>query len=262
MQGLLENVIGPVGLILAGIGIVLLVGLWVTKDKEPALSDGKVAPPSAEDAEKPASPPVGEGPVQLPPAEEPPVEQPPAEEEPADEQPEPVQQQPPSTPVGDPVIRAHRAMINRAGGASGMTVVAYYLDGLTNSEAIQPVEMKVPTEIGRIAATVEHLIHAPTDLNLHAPFPAGTTVVGANLKQGVAIVDLSAEAAAVRGSAASTAMQHLLVYTLTEIDGVNAVELRIDGRPAQLDQILWDKPVSRADLGVYPVAPLIRYEGP
>jgi spore germination protein GerM len=250
LRALVENVIGPLGLVLLGVGIVLVIGWYVTSEgfKLPVRT-GKVAAPDA-------------GQTGTPPAQQPSGQtgQPPAQQ-PAP----PPSQETGSAPAPDEAtIRVQRQQINRAGSEQAMKIVAYYVDGLTNAQTIQPIEMMVPVDKGRIRATVDHLINAPRDLKLFSEFPAGTTVLGANLRDGVAIVDLSRELLSVRGSAASTAIQYVLVYSLTEIEGVNAVLLRVQGHPAQLDQIVWDQPVTRQQLekrNAYSIAPLLTYQG-
>lgn len=245
---LLRNVLGPLGLVLLGIGLVLVVGWYVTSDHfKEALSRS---------AEKGDSTLIADSkePVQQPP------DQPAAPQQPAPQQPAP---QTPA-PTDEAGIRAARQQINRAGSAEAMKLVVYYVDGLSDGTTLQPVEMAVPVDRGRIRVTVENILNAPTELKLHSQFPAGTVLRSVNLQDGVAVVDLSPEAGNVRGSAASTALQYVLVYSLTEIQGVNAVLLRLDGHPAQLDQIVWDKPVTRDQLkqqNLYEIAPLISYQG-
>ncbi|MFZ5827591.1 MAG: GerMN domain-containing protein [Bacillota bacterium] len=169
-----------------------------------------------------------------------------------------------STP-SDQATLAGRAKINRSeGAAKSMLVTAYYADGLKNVMSLQPVEIKVARSVARIKATAEQVINAPQDLKLYSSVPAGTKVLGVNLKNGVAIVDLSPEAAKVRGSAAVNNIMASFVYSLTAIPDVKSVQLWVNGRPALLDGFEWSKPLSRADLegrNLFKVEPVIKYAG-
>jgi spore germination protein GerM len=148
-----------------------------------------------------------------------------------------------------------------------MLVTVYYVDGLKNGEVLQPVQIRIPSTPEVIKATVEQVVKAPEELKLYSNVPAGTRVLGVNLDRnsGVATVDLSPEANLVEGAAGAEAMKAALVYSLTEIPGVKAVLLRVDGHPAMLHGIEWSKPVSRADLQaqhLFQVAPLIKFVQP
>lgn len=144
-----------------------------------------------------------------------------------------------------------------------MLATVYYADGLGNGDTLQPVQVQVPHTVARIAATTEQVLNPPTDLELYSNVPAGTRVLGVNLQaDGTAVVDLSAEAAHIQGSAAAEGFRASLVYSLTEIPGVNAVQLRVEGQPAVLHGVEWTEPVSRSDVeafGQFSVAPVIEF---
>lgn len=173
---------------------------------------------------------------------------------------------PPSdTVTADQAILTARAKIDRSEGASKtILVTAYYSDGLKNGMSLQPVEMKVAHSVARIKVTAEQVVHPPQELKLYSNVPAGTKVLGVNLKDGVAIIDLSPEVAQVRGSAAVNSIMASFVYSLTAIPDVKAVQLWVNGRPALLDGYEWSAPVSRVDLegrNLFKVEPLVKYAG-
>lgn len=176
----------------------------------------------------------------------------------------------PETPGGDTAaadqaILTARAKIDRSeGAAKTMLVTAYYSDGLKNGMSLQPVEIKAAHSVARIKVTAEQVVNPPQDLKLYSNVPAGTKVLSVNLKQGVAIVDLSPEVAKVTGSGAVNNIMASFVYSLTAIPDVKAVQLWVNGRPALLDGLEWSKPLSRADLdgrNLYKVEPVIKYTG-
>lgn len=61
------------------------------------------------------------------------------------------------------------------------------------------------------------------------PFPTATTILGMTIRDGLAIVDLSQQFLDFRDVTHERLAIDALVYTLTEFDNVNRVELRVDG---------------------------------
>jgi hypothetical protein len=53
------------------------------------------------------------------------------------------------------------------------------------------------------------------------------------------------------GSMSTLALQQQIVYTATEEPGINRVLVTVNGRPATLDQIVWDKALAREDVSGY-----------
>lgn len=161
-------------------------------------------------------------------------------------------------PPADP-----RAHIDRSGGAAEtMKITVYYADGQKNGEVLQPVEMLVPKTASVARAVAENVINAPTDLKLYSNLPAGTKVLGAEVKEGVLTLDLSPEAAKVTGSASVQTMQASLVYSLTAVPGVQKVLVTVNGKTAIFDQLEWSQPLSKADLDArnwFTIAPVIKY---
>jgi len=158
-----------------------------------------------------------------------------------------------------------RSGIDRSGSAAEtMLLTIYYLDDQTAGQALQPVEIKVPATITPVAEAVRHLLHPPVELGLYGEFPPGTTASPPNLVDHVVTVELSPEVEAVRGAAATQAVIASLVYTLTEIPGVDAVQLWVNGRPAELDGFVWSEPLGRSDLEAWNqlrIEPVISYSG-
>ncbi len=162
-------------------------------------------------------------------------------------------------------LATSRSAIDRSGGAAEtMRVTVYYVDFDAGMEALQPVEIQVPFSITPIRVSVEQLLHPPEELGLFSEFPPGTAPRGFNLEDGVAVVDLSPEVEGVRGETAVNAVVATLVYTLTEIPGVEAVQLWAGGKPAVLDGFEWSAPLTRADVEArqrFRVEPVIPYSG-
>ena len=82
--------------------------------------------------------------------------------------------------------------------------------------------------------------------------PAGTAIIGTNVRGGEALVNLSAEfnqGYPAGGAAAEFAVLAPLVYTATAVDGVERVRITVDGQtPAPVgSQYDWTKAFTRAD---------------
>ena len=85
--------------------------------------------------------------------------------------------------------------------------------------------------------------------------PARGAIVGVNdvkLEGDLATVGLRIpEGFKISGSAATTALVQQIVYTTTEEPGIRRVLLTVNGRPATIDQLVWDKPLTRDDVSGY-----------
>lgn len=253
---LFDNPIAPV---LIGLVIVLGVGFWVMNgDKDEPASGSDKQEQADKGGSETGSPTTPTTPT-TPATEAPKTETPPKTEAPRAETPKAEEK-----PVTDGAVLAARSKIDRsAGAAETMLVTVYYSDGLKDGLSLQPVEVKVPRSVSRIKVTAEQIIDAPQDLKLFSNIPAGTKVT-ANLKDGVAIVDLTGEVTSVRGAAAVNNIMASFVYSLTAIPDVKAVQLWVNGKPAMLDGVEWAKPLSRADLearNLYKVEPVVKYAG-
>jgi hypothetical protein len=172
----------------------------------------------------------------------------------------------PSTTPVDPAadVLAGRTRLDRSGGAvNTMPVVVYYTD-LSKKGTLQPVQVLVPHTLSKIQVTVEQLVNAPQNLKLSSWLPTGTRILSVNLdaKTGVATVDLSPEAQQVQTTDAANGIMGTFVYSLTELQGVKAVQMWVNGRPAVLHGQAWTKPLSRTDIqarNLFQVAPVIKY---
>lgn len=239
---------GPVGLVVLVILLVMGIGYWAVGGKlDKSITGGGAEQPKSAQPKAPA-PTAGSGstaaPAQTPAA--------PAKTE----------------PVPDPnqaIIEARRQIDRSGGKPDTMLVTLYYADGLKNAEVLQPVEVRVPQTVSVVKTIAEQLVAAPANLKLYSGVPAGTSVRGVNFdsKTGVATVDLSPEAAGVQGSAAAMNIQASFVYSLTAINSVKSVQLWVNGRPATLHGVEWNKPLTRAELearNYFRTAPVIKFE--
>jgi germination protein M len=103
-------------------------------------------------------------------------------------------------------------------------------------------------------AAVNELLKGPNQSELSnawgTAIPAGSELLGIDISNGVATVDLSSEFESGGGSLSARLRLAQLVYTLTEFRTIQSVELEIEGRPATTfssEGIVLDGPMTRAD---------------
>ena len=141
-------------------------------------------------------------------------------------------------------------------------VRAYFL----RDEAVGPVARAAEGDAVAEAA-MEGLLDGPTSGEAEVGFtttvPEGTELLGVTIDDGVATVDLSEEFTSGGGSASMMGRVAQVVYTLTQFDTVEAVELEVEGE--QLTELggegmLLEEPQTRDDWES--LAPAILVESP
>lgn len=116
---------------------------------------------------------------------------------------------------------------------------------------LAPVARSGEIEIGEALAA---LLAGPTDseleMGLSSPIPEGTRLLGVDVADGTAAVDLSAEFDSGGGSLSVLGRVAQVVYTATWFDDVDAVEFLIDGVAVEVltgEGLIVDTPQTRAD---------------
>ena len=102
-----------------------------------------------------------------------------------------------------------------------------------------------PKTTGVISAALELLLDSPD-----TAIPSGTRLLGVDLDDGVATVDLSKEFESGGGSTSMFLRLAQVVYTATQFDGVKSVRFHLDGTPVDVfssEGIVIDKPLTRKD---------------
>jgi germination protein M len=115
-----------------------------------------------------------------------------------------------------------------------------------------PVRRSAQTlAVGR--AALEELIAGPAAADgaeVSSAVPAGTQLLGLNIADGLATVDLSSEFESGGGSLSMQMRLAQVVFTLTQFSTVDRVEFRLDGEPVDVfsgEGIVLDGPVDRGD---------------
>lgn len=124
----------------------------------------------------------------------------------------------------------------------GLAPASVHLDGVGTQS----------TPADRISSRVNALNNAVSGLGgtILLADPKQLYVAGVSISGDTATIDYSAPIP-LTGSLATTAMAQQIVYTATEEPGIRRVLVTVKGRPATMDQIVWDKPLTRDDVSGY-----------
>jgi hypothetical protein len=116
------------------------------------------------------------------------------------------------------------------------------------------VHRAIPATEGIGAAAVDELLAGPESIesaaDVSTAVPDGTRLLGLNIANGLATVDLSSEFESGGGSLSMQMRLAQVVYTLTQFPTVKRVQFQLDGEPVRVfsgEGIVLDKPVTRGD---------------
>ena len=148
--------------------------------------------------------------------------------------------------------------------ASTVDVRVYFLHG----EKIDVAHRTVTATSLMATAAMTELLAGPSPADqaagLSTTVPAGTRLLGINVANGVATVDLSGTVASGGGSLSMTARLAQVTYTLTQFPTINAVAFNLDGKPVSVfggEGIILDHPATRAGFESLTPAILVEYPG-
>jgi len=137
--------------------------------------------------------------------------------------------------------------------AQEMTVKLYFSYA---GESAMGIERTVPYSEAVATAALEALLEGPTDAEvttwpaLGTQIPPDTELLGVDIVDGVAKVDLSGEFASGGGTFSMTARLAQVVYTVCEFDTVDSVEFYLDGEKVDVfsgEGIILDAPQTPED---------------
>ncbi len=118
------------------------------------------------------------------------------------------------------------------------------------------VDREVETTDTLPEAAMKELLAGPTEAELETwpalgtEIPEGTRLLGLEIEDGVALVDLSEEFEQGGGTASITARIAQVVYTLTEHEEIDAVEFYLEGERVEVfsgEGLMLDEPQTRED---------------
>jgi len=138
-------------------------------------------------------------------------------------------------------------------GEATMLKTVYLLDHA--NRYVVPYVLSIKRTEGIAREVLQRLVDSPdnaaalagTEFNL--PFPEGTTILGMTIRDQLAIVDFSKEFLNFRDGAHERLAIDALLYTLTEFENVDRVELRVAGQQVTTlpSGLSLPNPFSRAD---------------
>ena len=134
-------------------------------------------------------------------------------------------------------------------------IVLYFADW--QAQHVIPERRRV-TQVGDQAlaeVVVRELIEGPSDPYLNATLPDKVSVISVEVEENIAYVNFSQGIRDVYGSAGETMAVRSLVYSLTELEGVDLVQILIEGKRAETlsGHFLLDEPLGRGEIQKYPV---------
>lgn len=148
--------------------------------------------------------------------------------------------------------------------AEPLDVTVYYVRGEHLGVGIHRIDRTEAVA----AAALEELLAGPTDeeleVGLTSEIPEGTRLLGVDVVNGTATVDLSGEFESGGGSLSMQLRVAQVVYTVTAFPTIDRVTFMIDGAPVEAiggEGILVDPPVGRLDFADN-TAPAILLESP
>jgi hypothetical protein len=134
--------------------------------------------------------------------------------------------------------------------SDSITVTVYF----GKNEKIAAASRVIPKTQQVGAAAMKALLEGPTAAEqqggIGTTIPEGTTLLGLDIKDHIATVDLSKEYASGGGSASMFMRLAEVVLTLTQFPTVDGVNFKLDGEPIQVlggEGIIIDHPMTRAD---------------
>ncbi len=144
-----------------------------------------------------------------------------------------VEEMPQGTKVGKSLKRTEINLQAAEGQGEALSkVVAYYQKkGSGIYSYFVPVTKLVSGFKNSVEASLNALLDGPTDgSSLANPFPAGTKLLGVQVKDGVAYVNFSQEILTSESKVAEHAMVRAVTLTLKEYDQISKVKFFVDGK--------------------------------
>lgn len=163
-----------------------------------------------------------------------------------------------TTTIADTTTTADSTTTSGAGDTTTTTapidqesaVSVYFLQG----EQLMVGEARAPQAEGELAEALRALLEGPTDfeeeVGLTTAIPEGTELLGVEVVDGIARVDLSGEFESGGGSLSMQARIAQVVFTATQFDQVSGVEILIDGEEVEAiggEGLVVDQALSRDD---------------
>lgn len=134
-------------------------------------------------------------------------------------------------------------------------VLLYFADH--QAQHVVP-EMRRVTRVGDeplARAVVRELIAGPEDPHLFRALPADTSIISVEIVENIAYINLSEDMKQVYGSAAEMMAVGSLVYSLTELEDVDHVQILIEGKKTETlgGHMYVQEPLDRGEILTHPI---------
>ena len=119
----------------------------------------------------------------------------------------------------------------RMAAQDGQAYQVYYLraeDAMDQGDVLVPEARILSPETDPVEGLLSCLLEGPEEEGMTSPLPSGTAVKSWSLENGLLIVDFSERYSALSGIALTLA-DYSIVKTMTQLEQVDAVEIRADG---------------------------------
>lgn len=135
--------------------------------------------------------------------------------------------------------------IETIGGEDFVSLEVWY----TKGESLYLSQVGVPSTQRVGAAALEWLLRGPAEQGVGTAIPTGTRLLGLEINEGIATVDLTSEFEEGGGSLSMTMRLAQVVYTLTQFPTIDGVRFKLDGQEVDVfsgEGIVLDSPVTRS----------------
>ena len=105
----------------------------------------------------------------------------------------------------------------------------YFASGLEDGSAILSEPYQGEADPGP-RELMEALLSGPTEEELNSPFPSGVSLRSWGLEEGVLVLNLSEQYGGLTDISLTVA-DYCIVLTMSQLDGVEAVEINVAGQP-------------------------------
>lgn len=146
------------------------------------------------------------------------------------------------------------------------TAVYFFFQGypVEPGPYVVPVARQIPGDLeSALGALLEGVTPAEAELGLSSAIPVGTRLLGVQVDDGIAAIDLTGEFESGGGSLSVLGRVAQVVYTATRFEDVDSVEFLIDGEPVDVltgEGLIIDEPQTRA--GYIDLTPPILVDSP
>ncbi len=113
------------------------------------------------------------------------------------------------------------------------------------------VTREIPHTQEVLRASLEELIRGPVGENVYPVVHGSVEIIGINIDEGVAVIDLSEDMFGpdwVGGTLAGTVFVQSFVFTAAQFETVDSVQVLVEGEPWNDGHMIWDQPISPQDL--------------